>query len=177
MLCSLSLVPVPAHRQARRVIFCLVRWPAHRRASPVTFCLSPLACAPTGQPSLVFHASLSCVELTQKIAIFERHPMQAGQQVTVARQTAPHISNIKVFRIQHHVKLEMMSQLADVCRIFVTRRGQAAMISMHPSIVLSRVLRFVLYVPIPTHCILPLMITMPAICHAALPCVPTKTRT
>jgi len=58
----------------------------------------PLACAPSGQhchllssstglrtirpASLVIHAFLSCVALTQKIAVFERHPMLARQQAT-----------------------------------------------------------------------------------------------
>ena len=80
-----------------------------------------------------------------------------------------------IFQIKLHVKSEMMSQQAGMCRIFVTRRGQAAMISIHPIIVLSRVLRCVLYVPILTYCILPTM--MPAIRHAALPCVLAITQT
>ncbi len=58
----------------------------------------PLACAPSGQhchllssstglrtvrpASLVIHAFLSCVALTQKIAVFERHPKLARQQAT-----------------------------------------------------------------------------------------------
>ena len=54
-----------------------------------------------------------------------------------------------------HIHAAARHLQAGMCRIFVTRRGQAAMIFTHPIIVLSRVLRCVLYVPIPTYFILP----------------------
>ena len=101
---------------------------------------------------LSLHVFLCCVA---KITTRAKHQMIARQQATLT----PRSINVS----------QMTSHQANVCHFFVTHRGQTAMIPMYPTNVLSRVLRFVQYVPssaalpveayqtllIPTYCILP----------------------